>query len=154
MLITFQVHYASIDSIPEDGDTSGVLIHFTNVPRPNSAGVYMTATQGRFPAGQTTKAEAACQLTTDQILHPFAFRVHTHALGKVVSGWKVSPDMRWTLLGKDDPQLPQMFNPVADKSTTLSRGDTIASRCTIHNDRGSDVKVGMKTYILHAAFLY
>jgi hypothetical protein len=22
--------------------------------------------------------------------------------------------MEWTLLGKDDPQLPQMFNPVAD----------------------------------------
>jgi peptidylglycine monooxygenase len=109
-----------VDYIPENGDNSGILIHFTNVPQPKLAGVYMTATQGRFPAGITTKAEAACRLNTDLTIHPFAFRVHTHALGKVVTGWKVSPNMEWTLLGKDDPQLPQMFNPVADKTTTLT----------------------------------
>ena len=105
----------------------------------------MTLTQGRFPAGQTTKAEAACHLSTNLILHPFAFRVHTHALGQVVTGWKVSSDMSWTLLGKDDPQLPQMFNPVADKSTTLTRGDILASRCTMYNDRPTDVRVGVTT---------
>lgn len=138
----FQVHYASVDHIPEDGDTSGVLIHFTNVPQPKSAGVYMTATQGVFPAGQTTKSEAACPIRTNQVIHPFAFRVHTHALGRVVTGWKVSPDTRWTLLGKDDPQLPQMFNPIEDKSITLTGGDILASRCTMVNDGENDVFVG------------
>jgi peptidylglycine monooxygenase len=98
----------------------------------------MTTTQGRFPPGKNTKAEAACRLQTDLTLHPFAFRVHTHGLGRVVSGWKVSPDMRWTLLGKDDPQLPQMFNPTADKSTTMTGGDVIASRCTMFNDRNQE----------------
>jgi len=102
----------------------------------------MTATLGRFPAGKTTKAEAACQINTDLVLHPFAFRVHTHALGKVVTGWKVSPDMQWTLLGKDDPRLPQMFNPIADKSTTLTGGDILASRCTMINEGDKDVFVG------------
>ncbi len=119
-MVFFQVHYASVDHIPGDGDTSGVLIHFTNVPQPKSAGVYVTATQGVFPAGQTTKSEAACPIRTNQVMHPFAFRVHTHALGRVVTGWKVSPDTRWTLLGKDDPQLPQIFNPIEDKSITLT----------------------------------
>lgn len=50
--------------------------------------------------------------------------------------------MRWTLLGKEDPQLPQMFNPVVDKSTTLTQGDIIASRCTIANNGDTDVSVG------------
>ena len=117
-----------MDYIPEEGDTSGVKIHYTSKPKPKAAGVYMTATFGRFPGRKTTKSEAACMLETHLMLHPFAFRVHTHALGRVVSGWKVSPDMQWTLLGKDDPQLPQMFNPVADKSTPLTGGDTIATR--------------------------
>jgi peptidylglycine monooxygenase len=118
------------------------MVHYTNVPQAKSAGVYMTATQGRFPPRKTTKAEAACRLNTDLTLHPFAFRVHTHGLGKVVTGWKVSPNMQWTLLGKDDPQLPQMFNPVADKSVTLTGGDILASRCTMYNDRPNEVKVG------------
>ena len=119
-----------------------MLAHFTNVPQPKAAGVYMTATQGRFPPRKTTKAEAACSLRTDLTIHPIAFRVHTHGLGQVVSGWKVTPDMKWTLLGKDDPQLPQMFNPVADKSVTLTGGDTIATRCTMYNNRPHEVRVG------------
>ena len=131
-----------MDYIPEEGDTSGVKIHYTSKPKPKAAGVYMTATFGRFPGRKTTKSEAACTLETHLMLHPFAFRVHTHALGRVVSGWKVSPDMQWTLLGKDDPQLPQMFNPVADKSTTLTGGDTIATRCTMVNDGDNEVLVG------------
>ena len=53
-----------------------------------------------FPAQTTTYSEAACQLDTNLIVHPFAFRVHTHGLGRVVSGWKVTPDMSWTLLGR------------------------------------------------------
>ena len=97
---------------------------------------------GLFPVNQTTKAEAACAIKTNLILHPFAFRVHTHALGKIVSGWKVSPDMNWTLLGKDDPQLPQMFNSIEKNTMTLTRGDIIASRCTMFNNGETDVSVG------------
>ena len=37
----------------------------------------------------TQYMEAACKLTTSLTLHPFAFRTHTHDLGRVVSGWKV-----------------------------------------------------------------
>lgn len=59
------------------------------------------------------------------IIHPFAFRVHTHGLGRVVSGWKVTADQTWTLLGKRDPQLPQMFEEIKDKSITLRYGDTL-----------------------------
>jgi peptidylglycine monooxygenase len=122
--------------------TPGVKIHYTTQKTPKSAGVYRTATFGRFPPHKTTKSEAACQLETDIVLHPFAFRVHTHALGRVVTGYKVSGNMQWTLLGKDDPQLPQMFNPTTDKSTTLTGGDIVATRCTMVNDLDSEVVVG------------
>ena len=52
------------------------------------------------------------------------------ALGRVVSGWKVSPAMQWTLLGKRDPQLPQMFYPT-EPGITVTSGDTLAARCTM-----------------------
>ena len=78
-----------------------------------------------FAAKTTTYSEAACQLKTDMIIHPFAFRVHSHGLGRVVSGWKVTADQTWTLLGKRDPQLPQMFEEIKDKSITLRYGDTL-----------------------------
>merc|ERR1712020_673962 len=140
--LVLQVHYASIDYIPEEGDKSGVILHYTNVPQPRSAGVYYTGTSGRFPAQTTTYSEAACQLDTNLIVHPFAFRVHTHGLGRVVSGWKVTPDMSWTLLGKRDPQLPQMFEKLKDTSITLKNGDTLATRCTMVNYKDSAVYVG------------
>ena len=90
----------------------------------------------------TTYSEAACQLDTDLVIHPFAFRVHTHDLGRVVSGWKVSPDMSWTLIGKRDPQLPQMFKAMDDTSITMTYGDTLATRCTMVNYKDSAVSVG------------
>jgi len=140
--LVLQVHYASIEYIPEEGDQSGVILHYTNVPQPKAAGVYYSGTSGRFPARTTTHSEAACELTTDQEIHPFAFRVHTHGLGTVVSGWKVTPNMEWTLLGKKDPQLPQMFYPVDDNTITMKKGDKMATRCTMENFKSSAVSVG------------
>ena len=39
-----QVHYASIDEVPAEGDVSGVSIQYTLVPQLKSAGVYWTST--------------------------------------------------------------------------------------------------------------
>merc|ERR1712218_773884 len=86
--------------------------------------------------------EAACKLNTKLTIHPFAFRTHTHALGRVVSGWKVSPNMEWTLLGKKDPQLPQTFYPIQETGMTLTGGDTIAARCTMVSYRDRMTWVG------------
>ena len=140
--LVLQVHYASTTHIPEEGDNSGVVIKYTNVPMPKSAGVWYTMTNGRMPAQTETYAEAACKISTNKELHPFAFRVHTHKLGTVVSGWKVSPAMEWTLLGRKDPQLPQMFYPTADNTTVIRNGDTIATRCTMYNYQDEAVYMG------------
>ena len=55
------------------------------------AGVYVLETGGLILPRTTAYMEAACTLAPPRPLHPFAFRVHTHALGRVVSGWRV----RW-----------------------------------------------------------
>ena len=122
------------------------------------AGVYVLETGGLILPRTTAYLEAACTLAPPRPLHPFAFRVHTHALGRVVSGWKVTEDMEWSLIGKEllyiylylsisiyiyiylsrsiyagkeDPQKPQMFYPVEDSAMTLTGGDTVAARCTM-----------------------
>ena len=140
--LVLQVHYASIDRIPVSGDRSGVVLHYTERPQPRRAGVYVMETGGMIPPKTTTYMEAACKLDTKLKLHPFAFRTHTHALGKVVSGWKVSPGMQWNLIGKKNPQLPQMFYPIADEKMTLTGGDTLAARCTMVSNRGRVTWVG------------
>ena len=51
--------------------------------------------------------------------------------GKVVSGWRVRDHSQWSLIGKKDPQQPQMFYPTADKDMVLTKGDIVAARCTM-----------------------
>lgn len=52
-----------------------------------------------------------------------------YSTGKVASGWKVSPNNQWELIGEGNPQLTQEAQPVADESVTLTKGDTMAARC-------------------------
>ena len=98
--LVVQIHYKNIDSIPDEGDNAGVIVQYTDVPQPKIAGVLRTEAAGTYPAMTTTYNEAACQLTEDLVIHPFRYEVHTHNLGTVVSGWKVTLDMSWTLIGK------------------------------------------------------
>ncbi|KAG8253051.1 hypothetical protein J6590_044045 [Homalodisca vitripennis] len=66
-------------------------------------------------------------------------------LGKVVSGYLVTTDSRgrhhWTLIGKKDPLLPQMFYPVANQ-VSISEGDILAARCTMVSERRTVTYIG------------
>ena len=67
----------------------------------------------------------------------------THFItGKLVSGYKVDKVNKWSLIGKKDPHLPQMFYPVADPSLSLTKGDTVAARCTMVNTRDRITYIG------------
>ena len=72
--------------------------------------------------------ETNCRIKEDKIIHPFAYRTHTHSLGKVVSGYHIREDKNgnqtWTLLGKRDPLTPQMFVPVFN-SDPIKPGDIV-----------------------------
>ena len=48
-----------------------------------------------------------------------------------MSGWKVTEDSKWTLIGKRSPQLAQMFYPVDNLDIKIGKGDVVAARCTM-----------------------
>ncbi|XP_022796649.1 peptidylglycine alpha-hydroxylating monooxygenase-like [Stylophora pistillata] len=75
--------------------------------------------------------DIGCQYHDGPVLHPFDFRVHTHGIGTVVTGYRIR-DGKWTLIGKMDPQRPQAFYPV-DNLVDIKSGDTIAARCTFNS---------------------
>lgn len=109
------------------------------------AGVLLLGTSGSIPPMKTEKMETACQIKEKKTIYPFAYRTHTHNLGKVVSGWTVRPDENgndeWKLLGKRDPLTPQMFYPV-ENFDPIKEGDHLAARCTMVSDRHTFTYIG------------
>ncbi|XP_059085874.1 peptidylglycine alpha-hydroxylating monooxygenase-like [Tigriopus californicus] len=140
--LVLQVHYGKLDNLPSSGDDSGVFLQFTEKPQPKVAGVLLLGTGGLAPPHSTTFFETACEIDDPRVIHPFAYRVHTHALGKVVSGWRVQGKSKWDLIGKKNPQQPQMFYPVEHEENVLTTGDVIAARCTMVNSRDETVYIG------------
>lgn len=144
--LVLQVHYAHIESF-RDGhpDNSGVNLLYTETKMPKLAGVVLLGTSGIVPGRSIEHMETSCKIKENKVLHPIAFRTHTHQLGKVVSGFRVRNDTGkqvWTLLGKKNPLLPQMFYPVVDKSVTIKKGDILAARCTMNSQRDYTTYVG------------
>lgn len=141
--LVVQVHYMMALDHP---DHSGVDLISTTIPQPKLASVMIVLTDGVIRAHTTEDFEAACVIDEPVEMHPFAFRVHAHVHGQVVSGWKVTEDEqgedKWELIGKGDPLKPQMFNPVANPSMTIQEGDVVAARCHMKNDGNEDVKIG------------
>lgn len=95
---------------------------------------------------KTEYMETVCTIKEKgKTIYPFAYRTHTHNLGKVVSGWKVRTDENgqdhWTLLGKRDPLTPQMFYPVSNYEP-IKEGDRLAARCTMVSERRTYTYIG------------
>uniref|UniRef100_A0A674A0N7 Peptidylglycine alpha-amidating monooxygenase n=1 Tax=Salmo trutta TaxID=8032 RepID=A0A674A0N7_SALTR len=109
-----QIHYGDVHS-------SGLLICVFLIP------------------STVTNADVACTYNSYPI-YPFAFRTHTHKLGQVVSGYRIR-DGKWTLIGRQTPQLPQAFYP-ATKGINVKYGDTLAARCVFTGEGRTT-----KTYI-------
>lgn len=100
------------------------------------------ATDGRIKPHSEEHFEAACSNDEPIEIHPFAFRTHTHKLGQVVSGYRVDRDSgEWQLIGKGNPQLPQMFYPIHEP-LSVREGDVVAARCTMRNNLTEVVRIG------------
>ncbi|KAJ8007447.1 hypothetical protein DPEC_G00117600 [Dallia pectoralis] len=137
-----QIHYGDVRAFTDHHrDCSGLTLHMTTKPQPFLAGMYlmMSVTTVIPPGNRVTNADVACTYDSYPI-YPFAFRTHTHKLGQVVSGYRIR-DGKWTLIGRQTPQLPQAFYP-ATKETDVKYGDILAARCVFTGE-------GMtaKTYI-------
>uniref|UniRef100_A0A8C9XZJ4 Peptidylglycine alpha-amidating monooxygenase n=1 Tax=Sander lucioperca TaxID=283035 RepID=A0A8C9XZJ4_SANLU len=137
-----QIHYGDISAFRDHHrDCSGLTLRMTSKPQPFIAGIYllMSVDTVILPGKKVTNADIACDYTSYPI-YPFAFRTHTHHLGKVVSGYRIR-DGKWSLIGRQSPQLPQAFYP-ANKEVNVKYGDTIAARCLFTGEGRTS-----KTYI-------
>ncbi|KAL6040357.1 hypothetical protein STEG23_033872, partial [Scotinomys teguina] len=124
-----QVHYGDISAFRDNHkDCSGVSLHLTRVLQPLIAGMYlMMSVDTVIPPGEkVVNSDIACHYKMYP-MHVFAYRVHTHHLGKVVSGYRVR-NGQWTLIGRQSPQLPQAFYPV-EHPVDVAFGDILAARC-------------------------
>jgi len=144
--LVLQVHYMHKAN---KEDFSGVKVASTIQPQPRTAATLLVVTGGEIQPKSTEQLEAACVVDEPVVMHPFAFRTHTHRHGKMVDGWVVrdnivngQDNMEWTKLGQRDPQLPQLFEAVANKSIVISQGDIIAARCQIKNNENRKIQVG------------
>ncbi|XP_067885876.1 peptidyl-glycine alpha-amidating monooxygenase B isoform X5 [Heterodontus francisci] len=127
--IVLQVHYGDITAFRDNHkDCSGVTLQMTFLQQPLIAGIYLLVSENAVipPGEKVVNADIAC-LYKQTTIHPFAFRTHTHQLGQVVSGYRVR-DGKWTLIGRQSPQLPQAFYHL-ENPMDIKYGDTITARC-------------------------
>ncbi|KAM6902478.1 peptidyl-glycine alpha-amidating monooxygenase B [Xenentodon cancila] len=137
-----QIHYGDVGAFKDNHrDFSGITLRMTSKPQPFIAGIYllMSVDTVILPGKKVTNADIACDYTSFPI-YPFAFRTHTHQLGRVVSGYRIR-NGKWTLIGRQSPQLPQAFYP-ANKDVALQYGDTVGARCVFTGEGRTS-----KTYI-------
>ncbi|KAM6391316.1 peptidyl-glycine alpha-amidating monooxygenase isoform 3-T3 [Rhynochetos jubatus] len=138
-----QVHYGDIGAFRDrHKDCSGVTLHLTHQKQPLIAGMYlMMSVNTVIPPGEkVVDADIACHYKRFP-MHLFAYRVHTHRLGKVVSGYRVR-NGQWTLIGRQSPQLPQAFYPV-EHPVDVSYDDILAARCVFSGEgRTTETHIG------------
>ncbi|KAM4807960.1 peptidyl-glycine alpha-amidating monooxygenase isoform 1-T2 [Rhinophrynus dorsalis] len=124
-----QVHYGNIKAFQDKHkDCTGVTVQITPEKQPMIAGIYLLMSLDTVipPGKKAINSDIACSYNRPT-MHPFAYRVHTHQLGQVVSGYRVRHG-KWTLIGRQSPQLPQAFYPV-EHPLDVSAGDILAARC-------------------------
>ncbi|KAJ8287329.1 hypothetical protein GJAV_G00050290 [Gymnothorax javanicus] len=124
-----QIHYGDIAAFRDHHrDCSGLTLRMTSKPQPFIAGMYLMMSVDTVipPGNKVTNADIAC-LYRSYPMYAFAFRTHTHSLGQVVSGYRVR-DGKWTLIGRQSPQLPQAFYSTGSP-VEVRYGDKLAARC-------------------------
>ncbi|NWR37007.1 AMD monooxygenase, partial [Tachuris rubrigastra] len=136
-----QVHYGDISAFR--GTYFGNVFSWVlNCRQPLIAGMYlMMSVNTVIPPGEkVVDADIACHYKRFP-MHLFAYRVHTHRLGKIVSGYRVR-NGQWTLIGRQSPQLPQAFYPV-EHPLDVSYDDILAARCVFSGEgRTTETHIG------------
>lgn len=127
--LVLEIHYAH----PlKENDTSGIFLHTTYEEQKYTAGIFLLLAQSSHipPLLPKVHSDINCLFQSKTPIHPFAYRVHAHSLGVVITGYKYNTiQQKWTQLGKGNPQWPQAFYPM-DKVYTVDSEDILAARCT------------------------
>uniref|UniRef100_A0A1I7WFW3 Cu2_monoox_C domain-containing protein n=1 Tax=Heterorhabditis bacteriophora TaxID=37862 RepID=A0A1I7WFW3_HETBA len=137
-----QVHYAQ-PFIGNVRDYSGVTLHMS-IMRPVYQAAVMLFVSGQSipPHRKQVQNNISCEYTSDTEIHPFAFRTHTHAMGRVVSAYFKRKD-QWTKIGSRNPQWPQLFE-IISTSPVIRKGDLMAASCRFDSyDKSEAVPMGL-----------
>ncbi|XP_050701944.1 peptidyl-glycine alpha-amidating monooxygenase B-like isoform X1 [Eriocheir sinensis] len=132
--LTLQIHYAK--ALPEGVlDHSGLQMELTHQQQKYKAGIYLLAAGNTVipPHAPKTHADMNCLLketNEPQDIHLFAYRVHAHVLGTVITGYLFDTTRNeYTEIAKGNPHWPQAFYPM--NTTYLAKtSDIIHARCT------------------------
>lgn len=106
---TFLVCFTKYFFIMKIDKFSGLTVHLSDKRPEFIADVYLFVSSYGIPPHQPAFFNnVSCTYESDVELHPFAFRTHTHAMGRVVSSF-FKHDGQWRKIGKRNPQWPQVF---------------------------------------------
>lgn len=129
--LVLQVHYGNVNNlIGKPPDHSGFILHTTTTRQKYTAGIYLLwgAVANIHKESKGEHVDIACTYDQEVPMYGFAFRTHTHTLGRVVTGYRIR-NGQWKLLGKGNPQAPQAFYPMSEVKE-IKKGDVLAARCT------------------------
>ncbi|KAL3084630.1 hypothetical protein niasHT_034669 [Heterodera trifolii] len=129
--IVLQIHYAK-QFVGPVRDFSGLTLHLSSVKPRFLAGVYLFLSgDSILPGHSAFFTNMSCSYESDTKLYPFAFRTHTHQMGRVVSAFvKKNTDGQWHRIGQRNPQWPQLFQPREEPGKlVIEKGDFMAGTC-------------------------
>uniref|UniRef100_A0A914L920 Peptidylglycine monooxygenase n=1 Tax=Meloidogyne incognita TaxID=6306 RepID=A0A914L920_MELIC len=141
--IILQIHYAT----PFEGnviDFSGVTLHLSSQKPQYIAGVYLFVSGMPIQPGHSAfYTNVSCSYNSDTKLYPFAFRTHTHEMGRLVSAYvKKSKTKKWLQIGKRNPLWPQLFQ-LRETPLVIENGDFLAAICRYDSsDKTEEVPMG------------
>lgn len=143
--IVLNVHYKDVSQFNGENaklDSSGFTLELAKEKTPKLAGIYLLASGGVIGPHSKVTQETACQMNQKTVMHPFAFRTHTHSHGVKVSGYRIHNNT-WDLIGEMDPQKEQMFYEVENPDgVIIKQHDFIAARCDFVNNEDRTVITG------------
>lgn len=132
--LTLQIHYAN--PLPDNvADHSGLQMEITQQQQKYKAGIYLLAAGGVDipPFTNKTHADMNCIIGESgepEDIYLFAYRVHAHILGLVISGYMFDPVTKaYTEIAKGNPQWPQAFYPMS-QIYHVKTTEILHARCT------------------------
>jgi len=142
--LVLQIHYAH--TLPEgELDRSGMDLDVTTEEQKFMAGIFLLGTSHADipPFRSETVSDVSCRVYAANTLHFFAFRTHAHALGKVISGYKIAKGTeKVEEIAKGNPQWPQAFYKMS-KIFDVNDGDILLARCTFDStNRNRTTRIG------------
>lgn len=123
-------------------------MHLSDVKPAYLAAVYLFVSGESIPPRMDASYNnISCEYTGEADLHPFAFRTHTHAMGRVVSAY-FKHGGKWEQIGKRNPQWPQLFQR-SPTGLVIRKGDFMAAMCRFDShDKEDETPMGSVRFFI------